>query len=169
MKMREPGPLSNASGFTLTEIMVVVAMVVTLTGFGYSGFSGWQKKERVRSLAYDFAGHLRESRMNAIEKNANQTILFSANQYTIFNDTNGDCTLADDETIVRQVTVDQQDKGIALTTNPANLALRFDRKGMPRRAGGGYGESAFHFANEDGYYVDINISSLGSIRIEEAH
>ncbi|MHC1745019.1 MAG: Tfp pilus assembly protein FimT/FimU [Syntrophobacteraceae bacterium] len=167
MKKREPGPLSNDSGFTLTEILVVIALVVTLTGFGYSGFSGWQKKERVRSLAYDFAGQLRESRMHAIEKNMSQTFLFTANQYTIFNDTNSDCNLADDETVIRQVTVDEEDKGIALRTNPADFSLRFDRQGMPRNKSGGYGACEFHFANEDGYYVDIVISSLGSIRIEE--
>jgi prepilin-type N-terminal cleavage/methylation domain-containing protein len=169
MKTPEPGRLRSCAGFTLTEIMVVIALIVTLTGFGYSGFSGWQKKERVRSLAYDFAAQLREARMRAIEKNISQTFLFAANIYTIFSDTNGDCVLADGETVVRQVTVDQEDKGIAMATSPTDFSLRFDRKGMPRNKNGGYGACRVHFANEDGYYVDIRVSSLGRIGIDEAY
>lgn len=169
MNHSKPGRLRNCAGFTLTEVLVVIALIMTLTGFGYSGFSGWQKKERIRSVAYDFAAQLREARMRAIEKNVSQTFLFTANEYKIFSDTNGDCDLSDDESVIRQVKVDQEDGGIAMTTSPVDMALRFDRKGMPRSKSGGYGFCSIHFANEDGYNVDIDISSLGRINVVESN
>jgi|WetSurMetagenome_2_1015567.scaffolds.fasta_scaffold05061_4 prepilin-type N-terminal cleavage/methylation domain-containing protein len=169
MDISKPGRLGNCAGFTLTEVLVVIALIVTLSGFGYSGFSGWQKKERIRSVAYDFAAQLREARMRAIEKHKSQTFLFTANEYKVFGDTNGDCELSDDESVIRQVKVDQEDRGIAMTTSPADLALRFDRKGMPIRKGGGFGICSVHFANEDGYHVDIDVSSLGRINVAESN
>jgi prepilin-type N-terminal cleavage/methylation domain-containing protein len=169
MNVSRPSRLRSCAGFTLTEVLVVIALIMTLTGFGYSGFSGWQKKERVRSVAYDCAAQLREARMRAIEKHNSQTFLFTANEYKVFGDTNGDCDLSDDESVVRQVKVDLEDRGIAMTTSPVDLALRFDRKGMPRNRSGGYGNHSVHFANEDGYRVDIDVSWLGRINVAESN
>lgn len=169
MIIPKPGKLQSCEGFTLTEILVVVAMIITLTGFGYSGFSGWQKKERVRSVAYDFAAQLREARMRAMEKRVDQTFIFSGNQYTILNDANGDCEANGGEIVVRQVTVDQEDKGITMTTSRTPLEVRFDTKGIPWGKNGLYGNCSVHFTNDTGYALDIKVSSLGRIKIEESN
>ena len=62
------GTLRNSKGFTLTELMVVVAIIAIMTGFGYSGFSSLMKRERVKAAACQFAADVKEARMMAIEK-----------------------------------------------------------------------------------------------------
>ncbi|MCK8602478.1 pilus assembly FimT family protein [Desulfoferrobacter suflitae] len=106
----------NNRGYTLTESMVVVALVALMTGVGYSGFSSWITKEKARGAANLFAGHLRETRIRAIEKHACHTLTYNPGSafYSAFLDTNCDRTLDSDDGdfTIMQVNADKEFPGV---------------------------------------------------------
>jgi len=61
-------------GFTLTELMVVIAISVVMIGFTYSGFSSWQRRERVRAAANELASFMKYARFQAIERNMSHVV-----------------------------------------------------------------------------------------------
>lgn len=154
------------AGYTLTEVVVVVSLMAMMSVVGFSSFSTYQKKERVRSVAYQFASDLKEARMRAIEKHVSHTVAMDATSYTVYMDTNSDCVLDDGENIVKQVTVTDQDPGITIGV-PSSFSLRFDVRGMVWSATGSFGNSTITFANEQGVSWNVVLSSLGSVSVNE--
>lgn len=186
---------NSDKGFTLTELMVVVSIAVILTGFGYSGFSAWQKRQVVSSAAFQLFGDLREARALAIEKHFSHTISFALNgtryQYTIFVDTNANGALDVGETVVRLATVnairpevtltfptddefnnnvagrDRLALGITSGFSTTSSFIRYDKQGMPRGNLGTFPTCTILIADDNtGYYRYITVSSLGRLDIE---
>lgn len=150
-------------GYTLTELMVVVSLIAIMTGVGYSGFSSWQKRERLNSITYQFSDYLKEARMLAIEKRTSYSVSFIADQYTIFVDFNGDGVLDVDqgETIVHQVNVAQREPGITITV-PSGYALVYNIRGMPAA----FSNATITFSNAGGSSCDVKISTLGRVSVD---
>jgi len=122
----------NNHGYTLTEAMVVVAMVAIMSGFGYSGFSSWITKERVRSTANQLAGHLREARIRSIEKHTSHSLVYDSDikEYKVFIDADGDLNCDEGEAEVLKVNVNPTVSKV-LMKNPEDLAFSFDVRGFP--------------------------------------
>lgn len=127
--------LRSSGGFTLTELMVVVAMAGILIGAGYSGFSGVQRRERVTAAASLVAAHLKEARMFATEKHLSHRILFSGNQYTLCAWDGVSDFNTPSNPIIRQADLSQDFPGVNFNPTPVNF--RFDMKGLLRDGGGG--------------------------------
>ena len=164
--MRLTHPFSKNGGFTLTETIVVIGLIAIMSSVGYSGFSSWQKRERVRSATYRFASYLKEARMKAIEKFCSHTISFTATQYTIFLDANNDFVQQNDEAVVHQVDLADLDPGITVSV-PNAYTLRFDPRGKPQRSGGGFGNNTVGFSDDDGFGVNVVIAPLGGVTVSE--
>lgn len=163
--MKRFDSLRNAAGFTLAELMVVVSLVAILSGAGYSGFSSWQKRERVRSVAYQFVGNLKETRMLAIERRTQYTFGFTANQYTIYIDQDSSGSWETGETVLRRMTVDEVDKTITMTLTSLTNPLIYDIRGIPRTITGALAPGAIRFENEDAFWCLVTLSSLGSVNV----
>ena len=121
--------------------MVVVALVAIMSGFGYSGFSSWITKEKARSEANLYAGHLRETRIRAIEKHECHTLSYNyaRNTYSAFFDTDCDQTLNSDDGDFEVIHVDASKEfpGVAGkyigTTADSKLSFTFDVRGFPQQ------------------------------------
>lgn len=159
----------NDRGYSLTEIMVVVALIVVMSGVGYSGFSSWQKRERLNSVAYQFADCLKEARTLAIEKRLSHTFTFdsSQKQYILFVDKNGNCSQDDGESTIYRVNVAALDPDISITTNLSSAVLRYDHRGMPRNIFEGFGAGTVTFLRPDSASLcTVTISALGSVTVD---
>lgn len=132
--MTPPLQKLNNRGYTLTETMVVVALVALMTGFGYSGFSSWIAKERVRSTANQLAGNLREARIRSIEKHTSHSIAYDSDtkEYKVFIDNNNDHICDEGENEVIKVNMNPTVSKV-LIKNPEDLAFSFDVRGFPLR------------------------------------
>lgn len=129
-------------GFTLAETMIVVALIALMTGFGYSGFSSWIAKERVRAVANLFAGHLKEARIRSIEKHTPHTVVYdyTSNQYDAFMDSDLDLTRDVDKGEIEVAKVDVAKEYSTVTgKNPgihsgSTVKFQFDVRGFPNQS-----------------------------------
>lgn len=117
---------SSVSGFTLTELMVVVAIAGVLAAIAIPSFKSLTQNQQVRNASIDLYSGLILARSEAIKRNSDVTV--TPVDYPVANPTahnekgwvivanNDPLTTADDTTIQNQ----SQLKGIALTVTPAN-------------------------------------------------
>ena len=64
------------AGFTLTEVMVAIAVIAILAGLAVPNFIGWLPNYRLRSGAEDIQSTLQLARVTAIKRNATATVSF---------------------------------------------------------------------------------------------
>ncbi len=69
-------------GFTLIELMIVVAIVGILSVYGVSNFPRWRANIRVNSAAREIASDLQLARMRAIALNTSVQVVFDVNRDT---------------------------------------------------------------------------------------
>ena len=65
------------SGFTLTELMVTIAVVAILASLAVPNFIGWLPNYRLQSGAEDIQSILQLARITAIKENATATVTFN--------------------------------------------------------------------------------------------
>ena len=64
------------AGFTLTEIMVTIAIIAIFASLAVPNFIGWLPNYRLRSGAEDIQSTLQLARVTAIKRNATATVSF---------------------------------------------------------------------------------------------
>lgn len=64
------------SGFTVIELMVVIAIILVLAGIAVPNFIGWLPKYRLNKAANDIKSMIQNARLRAIKENARVVILF---------------------------------------------------------------------------------------------
>jgi prepilin-type N-terminal cleavage/methylation domain-containing protein len=84
-------------GFTLIEVLVVIAIIGITASLAMMSMAGWVRKYNVESEIKQLYADLMKSRVTAMNNNRAQFVSLSASQYTIYDDTspapNGDGTL----------------------------------------------------------------------------
>lgn len=160
----------SQKGFTLTEAMVVIGIAVILVGFGYSAFSSWMKKERVRGAAHQLSGKFKRARFIAMEKHTSHSFRFDSSNgvYQLFADPPPYFDFTD--TAASNIKIDEVDllkqyPGVRFSQNFAASQVRFDVTGMPKSKTGGFGAGTVTFSNDDGFQCKVIVAPLGRARI----
>jgi prepilin-type N-terminal cleavage/methylation domain-containing protein len=133
--------MRNDSGFTLAEVMVVIAIIGICSAIAVPNFIGWLPKYRLNSATSDVLGAMQSARLRALKDNASVVILFNpgADSYSVFLDNgaganSGNGIQDGDEPTVRG---GGMPAGVNLfNTTLAGDTLRFDARGFPNGAGG---------------------------------
>jgi prepilin-type N-terminal cleavage/methylation domain-containing protein len=84
MKLRTRAHSLPAPGFSLVELMIVVAMIAVLAAIGLPNLVGYMRQAKVRGAMQQVAGELQTARNKAIVKNTNEGVVFAvidANTY----------------------------------------------------------------------------------------
>ena len=149
--------LNNNRGFTLPELMVVIAIIAIMAGVAMAGFGPLIKREKVRAAAFQFAGDVKEARMLAIERHQIYSVDIDGDDYIVYR---GDPNTGD---IIRQVTVSDECPGVSPYT-PTSFPLIFNPTGIDEENSS---LRSVRFVNDDGCYCDVKIMAAGGIRIEE--
>ena len=78
--------MQKDTGFTLFELMVVIAIIALLALVVTPNMIGWRINAKLNGDALNLRGDLGMARSKAITENASVAVLFNANGYTIFLD-----------------------------------------------------------------------------------
>ena len=73
---------AGAAGFTITELLLVMAIAGTVVATAVPNLMSWLTGLRLSSAARQIATDLQMARMKAIAQNTNYTVAFSGNTYT---------------------------------------------------------------------------------------
>jgi len=66
--------MRKRSGFTLIELVVVIAVLGILTAVGVPNFLSWLPKYRLKTAARDLYSNMQLAKLSAIKNNAEQRI-----------------------------------------------------------------------------------------------
>lgn len=77
--------MRKQSGFTVAELMVVMAIVAILSAIAIPNYLAWLPKQRLRNASSDLRANMQHARLQAVKENASCTITFNLmnDSYTI--------------------------------------------------------------------------------------
>jgi len=83
------------SGFTMIEVIIVIALMGIITAIAVPNFLSWIPEKRLRSASDDLFSNLLYTKMQAIKNNVDWAVVFnfSGNSYTVQSDYGGSNTV----------------------------------------------------------------------------
>ncbi len=176
-----PKMKSMHDGFSLAELMTVIAILGIITAIAIPGFIKWLPDYYLKSAARDLRASFQLARTTAIKTGALCTITFNqpvdgdTYDYVVFQDADNDLSLDSSETtdIVRKVKWTDYHSGIStnsndFTTNSDSLpAVGFRSNGIPIVNNNNFvaPEGTVSIKNTDNSEADIIMSSAGNVKV----
>ena len=134
-------PAPRFRGFTLIELMVVVALVSVILVLAIPSFTGMLARKRLEGVALELGTDLQYARSEAVQQNAQVQVIFGSNCYAIY--VVGSTAATDCVTLgtgARQLKLVQITTGPTLAFTPTtggNLFVEFEPvRGMAANAAG---------------------------------
>ena len=91
-------PINKSTGFTLLELMIIIAVMGILSAIAIPAFTSMLPGMRLNGAARTVMGDLMAARMKAVKLNQKTKVFFdNDHQYRICNDANNDGTVDDGE------------------------------------------------------------------------
>ena len=78
--------MRNKSGFTIMELMVVIAMLAVISALALPSFAGWRNDAKLRDAVSLLRGDIEMAKLRAVREDDFVAILFNTNGYTVFVD-----------------------------------------------------------------------------------
>ncbi len=151
--------MRNSSGFTIIELMIVIAIAATLAAIAIPNYIGWLPKRHLQSSAVDVQAAIQLAKMTAIRENTDVVLTFDpANEnYLAFIDTDEDGSQDTGERTIRNK---RMSPGINLnTTTIPGHKLTFNSRGLADAGGD------IILINRRGENRTINVTITGMSRI----
>ena len=157
--------MQRRAGFTLLELIVVIAVIAIIAGIGIPNLITWRNNVKIRGATNNLRGDMELAKMKAIRENAYVVVQFASDEYTIFVDdgeggaTAGDWSRTGDELLV----INRQLSGVTIdlgSTTFNNDRTRFDGRGLP----GNWGTVVI--TDSIGNQRQISLSLVGRLNVQ---
>jgi type IV fimbrial biogenesis protein FimT len=128
--------MRKKSGFTLFELLTVIAIIAIISAIAIPNFIGWLPKYRLGSAARNLLSAMQFARLMAVKENVNVLVNFDPgnNNYRVFADYDNDNDQDAGEPTIRR---GKMPGGISITdTNFTDDLLKFNSRGLAAGSGG---------------------------------
>ena len=155
----------DESGFSLIELVVVIAMVAIISAIAIPNMIGWRGERQLRGAVNNLLGNLQLARMQAIREAEIVAISFNevGGTYSIFFDskTVGNIGELDaGERTIRKVTLPTGVTIQAASFSGGVAWMNYNTKGMPDKFG------SVTMRNSAGTQLKLVVNKIGRLRIE---
>jgi type IV fimbrial biogenesis protein FimT len=154
--------MSRNKGFTLIELMIVIAIFGVLAGIMTPSFLAWRDRSKVRGDASELRAVFESTKLRAIKHNVNAVVTFpDTTSYQAFVDTNNNGALDAGEDIIVTRTLSP---GVTITTITfVGNDMAFNPRGM---ANGPNSTGRVILTSPGGESYEVVVSSFGRVRLD---
>jgi len=158
--------MQKNSGFTIFEVMIVVAIMAVLAAIAVPNMIGSRSDAKLRGAVENLRGDLNSAKMMAVRDNALVVVNFFADRYEVFVDNGAGADAGN-------WTRDAGERLIASRALPAGVSIdlvatdfdsdrtRFNRRGLPENIG------SVVLAASTGDQQQVQLNRLGRINIQK--
>ncbi len=167
--------LEKKGGFTLLEIIVVVAILSIISAISIPSINSWRQNLQLNRATRDIYSNLQKAKLEAIKTRTYCMASFDAAGYEIYLDNNDNFLLDAGDTVISIVSLSDYDNvsfdtskggGDGFTFSSPNDGIAFSVTGLPRNSAGTLGSGTI-FLKQDhrNKTAEIRITKAGSIKI----
>ncbi len=149
---------NKQSGFTLIELIVIIAIVAIFAAIAVPNFLSYMPKHRLNGAARQIMGDLMAARMKAVSQNCDVAVTFASGnpEYEIWTDSDNDDIEDSGEVITKNIQSNYHDVTIDTDRN-----IKFS----PRGTASSYGIIALSLLNSAGS-KNVKVHITGRVKIE---